>query len=133
MSEQAELERIAKLADVLYSNFDADTHTEDPYQLLACILRNLEPNYFYRPIYERQPTSKLLEPTMKEKVELLYKFVGASSLPGLLKAHVCGDAAGFLKNACSASTEELKDLDAVFDVGAFMQEFWKADYKGEQL
>lgn len=128
MSElQSELERIGKLANMLYSNFDADTRTGDPYQLLACILRNLEPNYFYRPIYERQPTSKLLEPTMKEKVELLYKFAGASSLPGLLKAHVCGDAASFLKNVCSASAEELGELSSVFDVGAFMQEFWTVD------
>jgi hypothetical protein len=127
MSEHAELQRIGRLADRLYSNFDLDSRVEDPYQLLACILRNLEPNYFHSPIYARQPTSKLLEPVAKENVKLLYKFVGASSLPGLLKAHVFGDAAGFLKNVCAASAEELRELNSVFDVGAFMDEFWKAD------
>jgi hypothetical protein len=126
MSEQAELQRIGRLADRLYSNLDLDSRVEDTYQLLACILRNLEPNYFHSPIYARQPTSKLLEPTAKENVKLLYKFVGASSLPGLLKAHVCGDASGFLKNVCSASAEELGELNSVFDVAAFMQDFWKA-------
>ena len=127
MSEHAELQRIGRLADRLYSNFDLDSRVEDPYQLLACILRNLEPNYFHSPIYARQPASKLLEPTAKENVKLLYKFVGASSPLGLLKAHVCGDAAGFLKNVCAASAEELGELNSVFDVGAFMDEFWKAD------
>jgi len=128
VSEQAELERIAKLANNIYSNFDSETCAKDPYQLLACILRNLEPSYFYQPIYSRQPTSKLLDPsTMKDEVMLLYEFVGASTLPGLLKAHVCGDAAGFLKNICLASAEDLGELNSVFDVGAFMQEFWSAD------
>jgi hypothetical protein len=133
MSEQAELQRIAKLADTLYSNFDMDSRVEDPYQLLACIIRDLEPSYFFGPIYSRQSTKQLLEPALKKKVELLYEFVGASTLPGLLKAHVCGDAAGFLKNVCSASADELGALSSVFDVGAFMEEFWKADQKGEQL
>jgi hypothetical protein len=127
VSVEQELERIRGLADRLYSNFDADTRVEDPYQLLACILRNLEPNYFNRAIYDRQSTKQFLAPSMAEKAKLLYKFVGASSLPGLLKAHVCGDAAGFLKNICLASAEELEELKSVFDVGAFMEEFWFAD------
>jgi hypothetical protein len=122
-----ELVRIGKLANQLYSNFCSETRVEEPYQLLASILRHLEPNYFNPPIYSRKSTKELLDPNMAEQVKSLYKFVGTSSLSGLLKAHVCGDAAGFLKDVCQVSADELGQLKRSFDIAVFMEEFWNVE------
>jgi hypothetical protein len=124
---EQELDRIGRLANQLYSNFDVESRVDEPYQLLACVVRNLEPSYFCKPIHARQSTAQLLESSQAEKVKSLYKFVGTSNLSGLLKAHVCGDAAGFLKNVCQASAAELEELKKSFDVAAFMEEFWNVE------
>lgn len=122
-----EFVRIGHLANCLYSNFDTDSRIPDEYQLLAAILRNLDPKYFNTPIYSRQSTKQLLDVNMAEQVKQLYRFVGTSSLSGLLKAHVCGDAAGFLKSVCQASAGELGQLKRSFDIEAFWDEFWAAE------
>jgi hypothetical protein len=119
-----ELERIKDLANRIYSNFCVETRVEEQYQLLACIIRNLEPKYFNQAIYQRQSTKQLLDASMAAKVTNLYKFVGTSDLSGLLKAHVCGDAAGFLKNVCGASPIELEKIRISLDFAAFFVEFF---------
>lgn len=128
MSEQTELlqreiQRIADLSNNLYSGFDQESRTYEKYQLLACVVCHLQPSYFYRPIAERQSTSKLLE-GKKEAVEELYEFVASSTMSNLLKCHLLGDAWGFLKDVGGHSEEELAHLDSIFDVRRAMQDFW---------
>jgi hypothetical protein len=120
---QQELQRITDLSDTLYSNFDTDSRSKEEFQLLACVVCHLHPSYFFRPISERQSTSKLLA-GKKEAVEDLYEFVASSTMSNLLKSHLLGDAYGFIKS-CGATSAELAQLDAAFDVRKAMQDFWE--------
>lgn len=122
-----ELVRIGHLANHLYSNFDVESRTYEKYRLLTCVLRKIDPSYFNKPISARESTTQLLGPNMAEQVKQLYKFIGNSSLRGILRAHVCGDAVAFLKEVCQAPAHELDQLKEFFDYKAFWIEFWESD------
>jgi hypothetical protein len=125
-----ELQRIRDLSNHFWSDFDYDTRVPDPNQLLAAVIHRLSPDYFNRPIQDRQPTSRLLDATKKESVEQLYQFVGSAPdnlISPLLKAHLLGECWGFLKHVGGYSEKELAHLDSIFDVGKAMADFWNVD------
>jgi hypothetical protein len=122
---QQEQTRIANLSNTLFSNVDLESRAEEKYQLLACVVCHLQPSYFFRPISERQSASKLLE-GKREAVEELYDFVASSTMSNLLKAHLLGDAYGFVKS-CGATSAELAHLDSIFDVRKALQDFWSVE------
>lgn len=122
----AEIVRIGNLANQLYSDYSEGT--PDPYQLLACIIRNLTPDYFYKVSFSRETAAKLLDaPGMADRIKQLYRFVGTSDLSPILKSQVCGSALTYLRDVCQASAGELGHLKRSFDVEAFWEEFWAAE------
>jgi hypothetical protein len=122
-----ELQRIADLSNLLWSDWDYDTRVHDPNQLLAAVIHRLSPDYFNRSVQDRQPTSRLLDVTKKESIEQLYQFVGSapdSLISPLLKAHLLGECWGYLKHVGGYSEKELAHLDEIFNVRQAMQDFW---------
>jgi hypothetical protein len=105
-SIQQELMRIEKLAaEGGLCNFDFETRTEEPYQLLTSALLHLEPSFFRRS--DRQTTKQLLGSAMKEKAMLLSKFVCSSGLRDHTKWIVSGEVESFLKKVCNVGTDEI--------------------------
>ena len=125
--QDKELVRIGKLSNQLWANYDFETRVDEPFQLLAAVICNLDARYFYASsINTRKSTAQLLSPAIADDVKRLYKFVAESELSDFLKAVLCGEAAGWLKTN-GASAGELGQLKRSFDVEAFREEFWKED------
>jgi hypothetical protein len=123
-----ELVRIVKLGERSFTNCCTETGIDDPFQKLAAIIRILEPSYFRTPIYSRQSTKQLLDASMADKARQLYKFVGSSShLSDTLKVCTLDEARRFLATVCHLSSEELAELDKIFNI----QNFWEKFYEGE--
>jgi hypothetical protein len=93
--QQIELARIQVLANQLYSGWQDET---DPEQMLACILRRMDPSYFYRAKSDRKTAGELLTPDLAPIAVGLHDFVAESDLTPFIKQRVCGAAAAFLKS-----------------------------------
>jgi hypothetical protein len=61
--QQHEMDRIRTLADSV----------ANPQDMLACILRRLDPSYFYRD--DRLTTAELLKPDLQDKAKKLHRLV----------------------------------------------------------
>jgi len=127
---QQEIQRIADLSNRLWSNWDFDSRRPDENQLLAAVIHRLPPDYFNRSVQDRQPTSRLLDATKKDDVAALYEFVGSAPdnlISPLLKAHLLGEAWGYLKNVGGYNEKELASLDEIFDIRKAVADFWSFD------
>src|SRR5271170_3162129 len=100
MSDQVvelEMERIRALANSI----------GDPQDMLAAILRRLDPAYLRRD--DRRTTEELLTPDLKDKAKLLHKIVGASDISDVLKQRICG-AAEFYLRRIGVDAEEMAEF-----------------------
>jgi hypothetical protein len=93
--QQQEMNRIRTLADSV----------ANPQEMLACILRRLDPSYFYRD--DRLTTAELLKPDLQDKAKKLHRVVGASDLHNILKQRICGAAEFYLRNTCNIGPDEM--------------------------
>jgi hypothetical protein len=92
--QKIELARIQVLANQLYSDRQDE---RDPDQMLCCILRKMDPSYFYRAKGERKTAGELLTPDLAPTAVGLHDFVAVSDLTPFIKQRVCGASAAFLK------------------------------------
>jgi len=93
--QQQEMDRIRTLADSV----------ANPQDMLACILRRLDPSYFYRD--DRLTTAELLKPDLQDKAKKLHRLVGALDLHDFLKQRICGAVEFYLRNTCSIGPDEM--------------------------
>jgi hypothetical protein len=111
---EQETERIKDLADRLYADYPNEREWE---QLLACLLRRLPANYFFRET-DRKTAQQLLTPDLKQQAILMWQFVGMSDLSDFLKHRVCSSCEAFLRRI-GADEAELDDLKKSFDPASY--------------
>lgn len=118
---QLEMARINFLADRLYSDFKDERESD---QLLACLLRRLPADYFNREVYNRETTTQLLTPDLKDQAVMMHQLVGMSDFPDVLKYRVCSTCEGFLRKL-GVDAAEIEELKSSFDVAGFLENMWK--------
>jgi hypothetical protein len=118
---ELEMTRIRSLADRLYSDFKDEPDWE---QMLACLLLRLPADYFNREIYNRETTTKLLAPNLKDQAVMMHQLVGMSDFSAVLKYRVCSAVEAYLRKI-GADAAEIEELKSSFDVQGFLDKMWK--------